>query len=303
MSSSSGPPTPPPPPDIPLAEAIRTAKFWALVTACVSFFLYGGQLNLHLPTILTSESGKSAIEAAVVFSTYNGFCVAGKLLTGVFITVPSLKRSVPLYLPFPLLFCLSHLLLLTVDVPKLLNALRGGGWWRWLGWSSRNAVLEAFGTATGMPRLLIFAATAGLSYGFGASLMQLLVREFFGLRDLTRLQPIVFGAVIVGNMGGMFLPGLMHDVYGTYCASLLMSFGATLVTMCCFVTMFFQHPFGTTPPRDTVEGARGTTVPTASSSGPSVDAMPPPQRFSRKVGRWWKGIVDGGRGPAREILM
>ena len=125
----------------------------------------------------------------------------------------------------------------------------------------------------------------------------------FGLRDLTRLQPIVFGAVIVGNMGGMFLPGLMHDVYGTYCASLLMSFGATLVTMCCFVTMFFQHPFGTTPPRDTVEGARGTTVPTASSSGPSVDAMPPPQRFSRKVGRWWKGIVDGGRGPAREILM
>ena len=72
--------------------------------------------------------------------------------------------------------------------------------------------------------------------------MALLVKEFFGLVDLTKLQPIQYACVIAGNMGGMFLPGALQQATGTYCASLLMSFAATIVTFLCFVTMFFAHP-------------------------------------------------------------
>ena len=31
-------------------------KFWALVVAAISYFLYGGALNLHLPTMLALEA-------------------------------------------------------------------------------------------------------------------------------------------------------------------------------------------------------------------------------------------------------
>ena len=37
--------------------------------------------------------------------------------------------------------------------------------------------------------------------------------------------------MIVGEMGGMALPGILYDQYGTYCASLLVSFGASLLTV------------------------------------------------------------------------
>ena len=38
-----------------LEEALRSPKFWTMALACVCFFLYGGQLNLHLPTMLQVE--------------------------------------------------------------------------------------------------------------------------------------------------------------------------------------------------------------------------------------------------------
>ena len=83
-----------------------------------------------------------------------------------------------------------------------------------------------------------------MGYGFGASMLALLVKEFFGLVDLPKLQPIIYACVIGGNMGGMFLPGFLFEMYGTYTASLLMSFCASGVTMLCFGFMYFAHPLG-----------------------------------------------------------
>ena len=83
--------------------------------------------------------------------------------------------------------------------------------------------------------------------------MALLVKEFFGLVDLTKLQPIQYACVIAGNMGGMFLPGYLKESTGTYCASLLMSLVATTVTFVCFVIMYIAHPIGE-PPKATSPG-------------------------------------------------
>ena len=55
-------------------------------------------------------------------------------------------------------------------------------------------------------------------------------------------QPVVFGAMIVGEMGGMALPGILYDVYGSYTAALLISFFSTTLTVGCFVLMAYEHP-------------------------------------------------------------
>ena len=76
------PPPPPPSSSMTFSEALGSTKFWALATASFSFFIYGGQLNLHLPSILAADAGKSAVEAASIYSVYNGCAIAGKVLIG-----------------------------------------------------------------------------------------------------------------------------------------------------------------------------------------------------------------------------
>jgi len=220
-------------PDVAFSDALRMPKFWALVVAAFSFFLYGGALNLHLPSILASEGGLSVTAASSVFSTYNIFAVGGKVLTGVFLQTPALKRSVPIYLPFQLCYLLSHLVLLEVDLGRVLS---GGG------------LLSALVVTSDQARLTLYSACVGLSYGFCASLMQCLVKEYFGLRDLAKIQPIVYGCVIVGCMGGMFIPGFLHDLTGSYKPFLALSMCTTTINFACFVFLFFAHPIGEARP-------------------------------------------------------
>ena len=74
---------------------MRTLKHRAvaLCAACVTFFLYGGQLNLHLPSIFAAEAGKTAVEAASIYSVYNISGVIGKVLTAFVFTIPACKQS------------------------------------------------------------------------------------------------------------------------------------------------------------------------------------------------------------------
>ena len=100
-----------------------------------------------------------------------------------------------LLLPFPFAFCVSHLLLLDVNYERFLIG----------DYIAALTVSRARRASTPSARSLAWA-TAGRR-------CSRLVKEFFGLVDLPRLQPIVYACVIVGNMGGMFLPGYYFDLY------------------------------------------------------------------------------------------
>jgi len=235
------------PPEVTLVEALRMPKFWALVTVAITFFLYGGALNLHLPSILQAEAGKSAAEASTIYSYYNLFGVCGKVLTGVVLSTPALKRSEVLYVPFPLCFLLSHFLLLDFFAP--------GG----VGVTSSTALLTAF------------SAIVGVSYGFCASMLQVLVKEYFGIVELAKIQPIVYGCVIVGCMGGMFVPGLILTLFGSYIPFLLCSLGTTSLTFSMFLFLYYSHPIRPAPPG-------GSEVPhTQRKPGQKSVTLPPPK--------------------------
>jgi cyanate permease len=50
--------------------------------------------------------------------------------------------------------------------------------------------------------------------------------------------------VIVGCMGGMFVPGFLHDLTGSYKPFLVLSFATTSLNFACFVFLYFAHPIG-----------------------------------------------------------
>lgn len=130
-------------------------------------------MGLQLPIQRVSPPGASH-PVLVACGRYNIAGVAGKVLTGVFLQTPSLKRSVPLYLPFQLAFLLSHFVLMGIDG----SVLAGGG-----------SLFDALYITDNTVRLTIFAGTVGIAYGFCASLMQCLVKEYFGLQELAKIQP------------------------------------------------------------------------------------------------------------------
>lgn len=45
-------------------------------------------------------------------------------------------------------------------------------------------------------------------------------------------------------MGGMFLPGFLFDLTGSYKPFLTLSLTTTSLTFSCFVFLFFAHPIG-----------------------------------------------------------
>ena len=182
--------------------------------------------------IASPSRRRHAALASVV--RYNVFAVAGKVLTGVFLQTPALKRSVPLYLPFQLAFLLSHFMLLQFDLDALLSGA---------------SLLDSLSVTGSTIRLGVYSAMVGTAYGFVASLIQCLVKEYFGLLELAKIQPIAYGCVIVGCMGGMFLPGFIHDLTGSYLPFLMFSFATTSLNFACWVFLYFAHPIGEAPPR------------------------------------------------------
>ena len=151
-----------------------------------------------------------------------------QVLTAVFFSVPFLRKSFWLYIPFPFMYWVSHLCILDVSLP----ALAGG------------EVLQAFSVTTDETRILGWCSLSGLGYGFGAAITAVFVKEFFGLTHLSKIQPIQYGCNIFGSIFGMFLPGMLYRAYGAYTASLLLTLATTTITFGCFVVMNFSHPIG-----------------------------------------------------------
>ena len=210
--------------------------------------------------MLTGEIGLTPVEASTIYSIYNGVGILGKLLVGVVISTPSARRRGALvYLLFPLLMLLSHFILLEVDVHRLCGGVPGVDELATADWEAASgghggvgrgggivfggdSIFDAVRLSRSVPRLYLFALVSGMSYGYCASGIQLLPREFFGLVDLTKLQPLIFGRIEVGEIFGMWLPGVMRDTYHTYCASLLISLFSMAVCFSCFVLMWWAHP-------------------------------------------------------------
>ena len=111
--------------------------------------------------------------------------MGGKLLSGVLLTLPTPPRHL-LFGAAPACYCLSHALLLTVDVTTLAS----------------HGLIGSLAIAQHTPRLMVYSLTVGLSFGLIFGTLQCLPARLFGRRALPALQSATYAAVIHEDQTG-----------------------------------------------------------------------------------------------------
>jgi sugar phosphate permease len=180
-------------PGLTLGEALRTPLFYVF-SLCAAMLFYAilavvQQLNLYLQS---PRIGMSLSAAANIQSTMGAASIAGKLIFGwLSDRFPKVRVN---------MVCCGTLCL-------------------------AGALLLSLTPASAFP----FALAFGFGYGGAFVLVQLMVAECFGLRELGRILGVITIVETIGGALGNYLTGRLAQAAGDYSAGFVAVFGATLI--------------------------------------------------------------------------
>lgn len=198
-------------PGVTLKQALRTGVLWflALGSAFIWFAILAVQNQLVI--YLKKDLGLSQALASFYLSLIFMFSIAGKFGFGALSDKMS-KRSV-MILTTVLLF-VGSLLLLKVE---------SGG----------------LGLVTSRPQLIAFAVLFGAGYGGTFSMIQLMVPECFGPKELGRILGIVTLIDTFGAFVGITLTGYLRTSTGSYLIPFLT---VIVVSLLGLINVWFVRP-------------------------------------------------------------
>lgn len=202
-------------PGVTFGQALRTSVLWflALGSALIWFAILAVQNQLVI--YLKRDLGLSQELAAFCLSLIFMFSIAGKFGFGS-LSDRFTKRSVMLFTT-TLLF-LGSLMLLQID-------LSGEG--------------LPFRLVTSRVQLYTFAVVFGLGYGGTFSMIQLMVAECFGPRELGRILGVVTLIDTFGAFAGITLTGYLRTETGSYLVPFLM---VVIVSLLGLINVWFVRP-------------------------------------------------------------
>lgn len=180
-------------PGLTLGEAMRTPMFYVF-SICAATLFYSilavvQQLTLYLRS---PRIGMTLIEAANIQSTMGAASILGKLIFG------WLSDRFPKV--WVNMFCCGLLCL-------------------------AGALLLSLTAASAFP----FALAFGFGYGGAFVLVQLMVAECFGLRELGRILGVILIVETIGGALGNYLTGQLAQAAGDYSAGFVAVFGASVI--------------------------------------------------------------------------
>jgi MFS family permease len=202
-------------PGVTLRDALRTGVLWFLAfgSAFIWFAILAVQNQLVI--YLKRDLGLSQELAAFYLSLIFMFSIGGKFGFG-YLSDRFTKRSI-MILTTALLF-VGSLLLLKPDP------------------SAGNLPLSL---VTGRAQLIAFAVLFGLGYGGTFSMIQLMVPECFGPRELGRILGIVTLIDTFGAFAGITLTGYLRTTTGSYLIPFL---AVVIVSLLGLINVWFVRP-------------------------------------------------------------
>ncbi len=202
-------------PGVMFRDALKTSVLWflALGSAFIWFAILAVQNQLVI--YLKRDLGLSQELAAFYLSLIFMFSIAGKFGFG-YLSDQFTKRSI-MILTTALLF-VGSLLLLKFDPDA-------GGF--------------PLGLVTGRAQLITFAVLFGLGYGGTFSMIQLMVPECFGPRELGRILGLVTLIDTFGAFAGITLTGYLRTATGSYLIPFLT---VVIVSLLGLINVWFVRP-------------------------------------------------------------
>lgn len=187
--------------------------------------LLDSHCGAELTTALRDGAGLDVTTAASINSVQFFCAIAGKLTSGVLLALPSeamvYSRAI-LFVMAPIAFCLSHLVLLQVDVGALLD----------------GDLLGALAFVQSTPRLFVYAVVVGFPYGLVFGTLTCLPARLFGRKDLPKLQSASYSAILLSSACTGPTVGWLRDVSGGYQVPLMLTF--TITAAQCALLLFLM---------------------------------------------------------------
>jgi sugar phosphate permease len=167
-------------PDFTLREALRTSAFWLVSWGHAFAMFVVGAINVHAITHMKEGLGYSLGEAALVIGLQTMAQVGG-IIVGWFVGDRYDKRILAAGCMF------AHMVAL---------------------------LLLAY--AVSLTMVITFALLNGVAWGMRGSFMQAIRADYFGRRAIGMIMGISSMVVVVGQVGGPLIAGIMADVTGNY---------------------------------------------------------------------------------------
>jgi MFS family permease len=166
--------------DFTLREAVRTPAFWLISFGHGSALLVVSAVSVHVISHLKEDLGYSVGSAALVFTLMTLFQVIGMLLGATYGDRFD-KRKISAACMF------MHMI---------------------------GMLLVAF--ASNLAMVVSFAVLHGLAWGARGPLMQAIRADYFGRSSFGAIMGLSSSIIMVGQIGGPLLAGLMADTTGDY---------------------------------------------------------------------------------------
>ena len=196
-----------------LKAIVTEWSFWAMMTAGFCVMVYEGTVVAYLVIMLREDAGLELGVATWLYSLQYMLAIVGKLTAGVVLR-SGLPRCLT-FVPVPLAFSLSHLLLLEIDLAALLVG---------------EGTLAGLRVTSDVSRLVAFSLIYGFSFGFTHSLVICQPAALFGRTMLPLVQNYLWAAVVGGYMIGNVVVGYMRDWTGRFAEPLLLTFAASFTS-------------------------------------------------------------------------
>jgi MFS family permease len=168
--------------DFTAREALRTPAFWLISLGHGSALLVVGAVSVHVISHMKEDLGYSVGTASLVVTAMTSMQVVGMLIGG---TIGD-RYEKRLICAVCMLMHMAGMLLITY--------------------------------ATGFVMVGAFAALHGLAWGIRGPLMQAIRADYFGRRNFGTIMGISTTIIMVGQISGPLVAGIMADATGNYTA-------------------------------------------------------------------------------------
>lgn len=187
--------------DYSTSEAVRTRAFWLIALGHATAVMIVASVTVHIVVHLSEGVGLTLQFAATVIAILTGAAMAGQIIGGV------------------------------------LGDRFDKRWIASLAMVGHGVGLMAVAFGDSVAWVLVFAVVHGLSWGMRGPLMQALRADYFGRASFSKIMGLSFTLVMIGQIIGPLLLGVLADATGGYRLGFALLGGVVALASLCFALL------------------------------------------------------------------